>query len=64
MKHHFLWLSCMVECMWWGMVYNLVGFGGYVNLQIRQGLSLRHYHRLVIVPLGSYSGHLVRGRSF
>ena len=35
MKHHFLWLSCMVECMWWGMVYNLVGFGGYVNLQIR-----------------------------
>ena len=25
----------MVECMWWGMVYNLVGFGGYVNLQIR-----------------------------
>ena len=36
MKHHFLWLSCMVECMWWGMVYNLVGFGGYVNLQIRR----------------------------
>ena len=35
MIHHFLWLICMVECMWWGMVYTLVGFGGYVNLQIR-----------------------------
>ena len=45
MKHHFLWLICMVECMWWGMVYTLVGFGGYVNLQIRRyGKESLFYH--------------------
>ena len=32
---HFLWLICMVEGMWRGLVYNSVGLRGYVNLQIR-----------------------------
>ena len=48
MKHHFLWLICMVECMWCGMVYTLVGFGGYVNLQIRRLLNMLAKHFSII----------------
>ena len=36
MKLNFLWLICMVESMWWGLVYILVDLGGYVKLQIRR----------------------------
>ena len=42
----------MVECMWWGMVYNLVGFGGYVNLQIRlNSISLNSIRNFTISGL-------------
>ena len=57
MKHHYLWLICMVECMWCGMVYTLVGFGGYVNLQIRPKDFNSHFQKeqfLYIVQIKSY----------